>query len=126
MQCIKEEKIKRVIEGDNIDIKGVIINGLEYYLEVVNKGGNLSLNFYNPRITERQGSDYEINIGKGGVSFQRMRWRPSHDHDDTEYLQRKKETSNEPYWDSLCPGNPLSGTDIYKIPFGSVRSKSEI
>jgi hypothetical protein len=108
-----EEKVDEVLH-----VKDVEINGKTYSLDIRNKDGRLTLDF--------NGGDYEVTIDDGGIKFYRNVFRPNHDHDDKESLQKVVNSKNafakrgEMSWRSRFPYRG-EGYDFFSVPFGSIR-----
>jgi len=109
--------VEEVIEFNNgLIIENVDIGGKEYKLKVINHGGRLVLDF-NDR-------DYEITIDERGIKFERLAYRPNHDHNDSESLQIGDNESvmgvkkDEIKWRARFP-YAKEGYEFFYVPFGA-------
>lgn len=113
--------LKRVVEqttelGEQAVLRGVQVGEHTYDLFVTNseRTGRLSFRFSKPDL---QTNEFSISIGDGKLTFHRTRWRPNHDHDDTESLQITKDGKLQ--WWSRFPYSG-EGREFFDIPFGSI------
>ena len=81
MKAVQKITSEIIIEGNAIEIQGVKIGGKERQLTITNWANISRLDF------DFDDGDFIIQIAPEGITFQRHRYRPGHDHDDHETLQ---------------------------------------
>lgn len=120
-------KSRRTVEEtvelpEGLNLEGVDINGEVYNLSIENsRDGVLALKFSKGNHVE-----YTIQIGEEGITFNRHVYRPNHDHDDTESLQRFIGRDNDLQeegkisWMARFP-SPREGYDFFRVPFGPTK-----
>lgn len=129
MECVQKQTIEKIIEGQELNLRCLDINNKKYYLKISNNVGEISLKFYEDKqenygdVSASNVGDYEIRIDEKGIGFERIVYRPNHDHNDVERLQIivDKEKSfgkkGELVWGKDFPHED-SGYDFFYIPFG--------
>ena len=123
-KAIRKKTVEEVVEseGGSLHIKGIIIGGKKYDLDI----NNGSLGDDKERLVlDFNDSNYKIIIENEGIRFERTRYRKDHDHDDLESLQTGSNDSNgfikkgELVWISRFPYSH-EGREFFRIPFGPV------
>lgn len=125
-RVVKVTHIVEPEEDEPLHIKGIVIAGKEYNLDVFNGRrvgeGDESLHL------DFNDGDYKITIDKNGISFRRHVYRPDHDHDDNESLQVGVDDSKigvikgRMIWRKRFPYQN-DGHDFFYIPFGSRKER---
>ena len=119
MECFQKQTIENKIEGGELHLRDLCINGRKYSLRINNYDDRLSLNFNE--------GEYEIIINEDGIRFERIVKRLNHDHDDVESLQvvvdpkqtlSKDAKKRDLVWRSRYPYDG-EGYNLFYIPFGN-------
>lgn len=123
MKFVTEKKVRTEEEPYNTQVEGIKIEGVEgdLILKIENVSARLNLFFYEG--TKHEDFEYQMQISKEGISFNRVVHRPEHDHDDLERLCVSVDKSKSGWevgttkWDSRSP-HVQDGWDYFYVPFG--------
>lgn len=125
MKFVTEKKVRIEEEASDSRIEGIRIDGVDEDLVMKVENNSSYFNLLFAVSDDKDGFEYRMMISKQGIRFERIAYRPNHDHNDLESLCIK--TSDKIpgpkkgtiQWTS---GSPYAGRgwDYFYVDFGSV------